>query len=213
MRAQRSARRHSLSELEGMALHDLCIVAINCGNAAEAETLAAAALDAYGVRSPRLPALAHDLAYLWLEQGCFDRALAVFEAVLPHLDRPADRVHVLADIARAAAGAKNEARFESAWTATVCILEDADAVEDAAQALVDLALGATMLQEWQRAEVAARRALQLATERNEGKVRLTAEAILDSIIRGRKLTVFVTGEGANLAGEELATAFLETLSL
>lgn len=211
-RAQRAARRHGHIELEGHALHDLCGIAITGGDAVEAEALAAAAMDAYGLRNPRLPALAHDLAYLWLEQGRFGRALAVFEAVLPHLDNPADRVHVFANIARAAAGAGRRERFEWAWAETLGMLEHAQAVEDAAQALVDAALGAALLREWERAGGAARQALQLATERNESKVRLTAEAILDSVNRRRLIRPETAVGSVYGSGEELATEFLERLS-
>lgn len=212
VRAQRTAHRHGLRELEGMALHDLCTIAIDSGESAEAEALAAAALGAYGIRNPRLPALAHDVAYLWLEQGRFVRALSVFEAVLPHMVRPADRVHTLADIARAAAGASRRERFEWAWSAAADALKNAEAIEEAAQALVDLAHGAAMLRDWERAYDTARQALQLATVRNEGKVRLTAESILD-LVKSRRTLRPESVARQDGVGEELATEFLERLAV
>jgi tetratricopeptide (TPR) repeat protein len=213
LRARRAARRHSLRHLEAMALHDLFVVAANTHEAAEAEAFAGAALEAYGPRHFRLPALAHDVAYFWLENGYFARALPVFQAVLPHFGRQADRVRVFADIARAAAGAGEEALFEGAWEEAVALAERPDAVEGTAQGLLDLAHGAAMLQQWGRAQEAATRALRLAGERNEAKVRLEAVAVLDSV-RRRSGTVAVRTAAAPQSprGDALASELVEHLS-
>lgn len=212
LRARRAARRHGLHAMEAMALHDLFVVAASTREEAEAETFAEAALQAYGPGHPGLPALAHDVAYFWLENGCPARALPVFQAVLPHIERPADRVRVLADIARAAAGARAEEAFEVASREALALVERPEAVEGAAQALLDIAHGAAMLRRWARAEDAASRALRIAGVRNEARVRLEAEAVLDSVQRRSRADVSRSPAGGETSrGDALAGELVEQL--
>ncbi|HLL83008.1 MAG TPA: tetratricopeptide repeat protein, partial [Longimicrobium sp.] len=142
IRALRAARRHSLRQIQGGALHDLFVIAAAAGNAGEAEKLARAAFEAYGADHPRLPVLAHDIAYLWVEQGHFGPALTVFEALLPHLRRHEDRMVGLANIVRAAAGAGERRRFDEAWDEVWDGLARNEHTENAAQVLLELAHGA-----------------------------------------------------------------------
>ncbi|HEX5870467.1 MAG TPA: hypothetical protein VFY65_08630, partial [Longimicrobium sp.] len=60
-------------------------------------------------------------------------------------------------------------------------------LENAATVMLELAHGAAMLGEHERAERAAERAAQVARERGESKVLLTAESILDQVRRTRGL--------------------------
>ena len=159
-----------------------------------------------------LPALAHDVAYFWLENGHFARALPVFEAVLPHIARSADRVRVLADVARAAAGAAREEVFTAAWEEAMREVERPDAEEGAAQALLDLAHGAAMLRSWGKAERAATRALAAAAERNESRVRLEAEAVLDSVRRRSAAALSPAAAPRSPRGDALAADLVEHLA-
>jgi tetratricopeptide (TPR) repeat protein len=213
LRARRTARRYGHRPTEGMALHDLFVIAKSTGQLAEADAFAASALRAYGPTHPRLPALAHDVAYAWLEQGYFARALPVFEAVLPRFAQPSERVRVLADIGRAAAGIDRADLFDRAWQQTTKLAARRDAAEGAAQAMLDLAHGAAMLGEWERAEEAAVRALEIATSRGQGKIRLTAESVLESVRRGRTVAPAAPPAApASTRADELAHAFVACLS-
>ena len=185
IRALRAARRHSLRQIQGGALHDLFVIAAGGGNAAEAEKLARAAFEAYGADHPRLPVLAHDIAYLWVEQGHFGPALTVFEALLPHLRRHEDRMVGLANIVRAAAGAGDRRRFDEAWDEVWDGLARNEHTENAAQVLLELAHGAAHAGEFERAERAADRSARAARERGEAKVLLSAEAVVESARRSR----------------------------
>jgi tetratricopeptide (TPR) repeat protein len=185
IRALRAARRHSLRQIQGGALHDLFVIAAAGAHAGEAERLARAAFEAYGADHPRLPVLAHDIAYLWVEQGHFSPALTVFEALLPHLRRHEDRMVGLANIVRAAAGVGDRLRFDEAWDEVWDGLARNDRTENAAQVLLELAHGATQLAEYERAERAADRAARTARERGEARVLLSAEAVVEAARRAR----------------------------
>jgi len=185
VRALRAARRHSLRAIQGSAQHDLFVLAAGSNQKDEAERYARGAFESYGPEHPRLPALANDLAYVWMERGHFGPALTVFEALLPHMQRQEDRLVCLANIVRAAAGTGERKLFEQMWDDVWDGLSRDDGTEKAAQVLLELAHGAAQLGETERAERAAERAVKTARDRGEAKTLLTAEAVLDSVRRGR----------------------------
>lgn len=208
-RCLRAAKRYSLHEMEGAALHNLYGVEVECGNASKAEEYAEAALDAYPRSSPGLLRLAHDVAYLWITQAHYRRALPVVREVLLHLTRPADRVIVLGDIARAAGGAGDTDSFERAWAEAWLLADGDSADEGSARALTGLAYGAVSLGELKRAERAATRAARIASIRAESKVMMAAEAII-GIVQA-EIAVEVNAGTATLSSERLAGRFVETL--
>lgn len=179
-RCLHAAERHQIPSLAGNALHDLAGIAIVAGDLRTANDCARRAILAYGPAHPQLPVLAHDLAYAWMEAGHYADALPVFEAALPCFPRE-QRVLVLADIARAAAGVGDPERFDRAWHETSRWIEQESAEDHVAQALLDLASGALFLRDWTRAEQAACGALEVAVRRSESRVRLSAEALLDTV--------------------------------
>ena len=185
LRALRSARRHSMRALHGSALHDLFVVAAQTRQPDEAERLAREAFELYGPEHPRLVHLAGDVAYFWMEHGRFAPALTVFQALVHHVPTHEDRVIALANLARAAAGAGDRRLFEETWDEVWDRMARANALESAATILLELARGAAMLGEHERAERAAERAAQVARERGEGRVRLSAESVLDQARRRR----------------------------
>jgi tetratricopeptide (TPR) repeat protein len=185
LRALRSARRHSLRQLHGSALHDLFVLAAQMGDPEQAERLARLAYDTYGPESQSLSFLASDVAYFWMERGRFAPALTVFHALVHHLHRHEDRVFAQANMVRAAAGAGERRLFEQTWDEVWDRMSRAQSLENAATVMLELAHGAAMLGEWERAERAAERAAQVARERGEGKVLLSAESVLDQVRRTR----------------------------
>ena len=208
LRALRGARRGGVRAEQAAALHDLFGVAIETGRVAEAERYAREATAAYGTKNPRVAAFAHDVAYFWMQQGHFARARSVFEAVLPLIEQPVERLFVEADLMRAAAGAGDR---DLAREMSDRVLQKADRPEHAAgapRALLEIGRGALQLHDLDLAERAATRAAAAAGERMEGKTRLAAESLLDAVRRARAAARPSTGEppAADRAGSADALA-------
>lgn len=214
MRCLRAAEKHELPVVAGEAAHDLFIVAAEMEKPGEAERWARMALRRYKVGHPRVAVLAHDIAFSWLEQGKFAQALRVFQAVLPYIAMPAERVLVLSSIARAAAESGARAEFEGRTREVEAMIGSAAATENGAQALLDLARGAIALQQWDLAERTAERAFAVAGQRGEGKVRLEAEEVVAAARKERRAETqgsTPTDEGAR-ALDQLADAVVAALA-
>ncbi len=181
IKAFRAARRHALGEVMGMALHDLFLIAVDTGDAIEAQRRARQAFRAYGPTHRRIPYLAHDVAVLWNREGQFGQALPVLQAMLPRFQAPDERLLVYANIARAAGGLRDVVAFEDAWAAADNLLILPQTASRKAQALLNLARGATGLSQWERAEAAAQEALEQATYRGESQIVFQAESVLLSV--------------------------------
>jgi len=187
IRGLRAARRHGLRDIVARAHHDLFVIAVDNATPAEALEHARAAFKAYGATHPRLPVLAHDLAYFWMQRGRFAQALSVFQGLHPHIVEPWERMQNTADLGRAAGGAGNRAVFDEAWDEFWSFTGDWYTRRTASQALLDMSRGAASLKDWARAERAATTARDVATRREEARVALEAEALLDSVSRKRNL--------------------------
>ncbi|HEU4556487.1 MAG TPA: tetratricopeptide repeat protein [Longimicrobium sp.] len=185
-RALRAAGRNSLHDIEGRALHDLFGIAVETGETAQAQELARGAYEAYGPHNPKLPALAHDVAYFWITQGYGDRALPVLKSLVRHSEEPGLRLALFGDIGRAAGTAGDREGFQSAWGDVAEMIAASPNLDTAARAWLDLAHGALSLGIWERAEDAAQRALEGATKRGDAKTRLTAEALVDAARRHQR---------------------------
>lgn len=217
VRAFRAAQRNSLHHLEGMALQDLFGVAVEAGRPDDAQQYARAAFEAYGPLNPALPRLAQDVAYWWVTQGQAAKALPVLRSVLARItdgDAP-DRMATLGSIARATGILGEREEFRAAWDAVYDLLDQTGADVRAAQGLLDTAHGASSLGLWDRAETAAREALNIAGRRSEGKVRLAAEALLESVRHHRAVEtrVLATREETRREADELVEDFIRTLAV
>ncbi|HEY0019340.1 MAG TPA: tetratricopeptide repeat protein [Longimicrobium sp.] len=212
-RAVRAAQRNSLHAIEGAALHDWFVVATEGDRTEEAQQLARAAFEAYGPHHPRIPMLAQDVAYWWTTQGYHGRALPVLRSTLPHFTQPHERLNPWGSIARAAGGIGDRAAFREAWDACYDLLPSMTAHDVTAQTLLDMALGAASLGIWDKAEQAAREALEIGSQRQEGRIRLTAEAVLDSVRHHRSVeTNRATARPEMVeAGDSLAAEFVRSL--
>lgn len=215
IRALRGARRGGMRAEQAAALHDLFRVEVTTGRLREAERYAEMALQAYGQKNPRVSALARDVAYSWMEQGCFERALPVFESVLPLVERPAERLLVQSNIARAAAGAGERNRFHEIAEDLLERLQERRFSDAEGRALTEIAQGAAFLNDWEMVERAANRALQVATGRSEGEIRVVAEALLDSASHRRLADGLAARERTRGVdqerSDELARALVTTL--
>jgi tetratricopeptide (TPR) repeat protein len=211
IRGLRAARRHALRDIQGRALHDLFAIAMETSPPAEAQELARLAYRAYGPRHPKLPALAHDVAYFWMGQGRFEPALEVFRAVLPHFHDPSERLLCAANIGRAAGATGDRASFDEAWEQVWAAQPEWDRLPWAPQALLELAHGASSLRDWVRAERAAESSRELGQRRGMGSVLMETESVLDAARRKRGLEPPAPSAGAAEDTQDLAAEFVRSL--
>lgn len=211
VRALRAARRHALRDVQGRALHDMFAIAMETRPPAEAQELARLAYRAYGPRHPKLPVLAHDVAYFWMGQGRFEPALEVFRAVMPHFHDPSERLMCAGNIGRASGATGDRAGFDAAWEQVWAAQPDWERLPWAPQALLELAHGASTLRDWARAERSAEAARDLGQRMARGAVVIEADAVLDAARRKRGLEqpLVATAEGEDT--QDLAADFVRSL--
>ena len=185
IRGLRAARRHAMRDIQARALHDLFTIAVETSPPAEAQELARLAFRAYGPRHPKLPALAHDVAYFWMGLGRFAPALDVFRAVQPHFADASEKLLSSGNLGRAAGGAGDRVAFEEAWEQVWSAAGEWDRLPAAGQALLEVAHGASSLRDWTRAEKAAEAARDLAQRRGLGQVVILSDTVLDAARRKR----------------------------
>jgi hypothetical protein len=112
-----------------------------------------------------------------------------------------------ANLARAAAGAGDRRLFEQSWEEVWDRMSRTQSLENAATVMLELAHGAAMLGEHERAERAAGRAVEVARERGEARVLLTAESVLDQVRRTRGVKARAAAEPAEPDTAEPAETF------
>lgn len=213
-RALRLARRHGVREVRAMALHDLHVIAFETDQFERAERYAYQAFRAYGPNHPRLPMLAHDVAGFWLMQGKFDRALEAFQAVLRLSTRQGEQLWVLGNVARAAGGAGRKEAFTNAWVQAWRMIDSQPVSVSTGPALLNMAHGAALLGDWERVEMASSLAVATAVRRQEGRVRVEAEILLEasrnrSMPDSGEVSFYPPREGD--IGEALAVRIVEAM--
>jgi hypothetical protein len=211
IRAYRAAKRHSLRNVLAGSLHNLFWTAVSSGQHDEAEALSRTTFEAYDPESPRVPAFAHDVAYFWVSRGQFAPALSVFQALLPHINVPTERLAILGSTARAAGGAGDRDRFDEVGPEIWKLIRGSEVGEQAAGVLTDLARGAASLGRWNEAEEAAKAAEELATEAGQAQVQITAQAILDAVRHERRFETNVQAAETTSSVDGLATDLVRTL--
>ena len=179
--ALRAARKHRLKEREGEVLHDLYVATWYMGATGEAEEYACAALEIYKTGHPRLPALAHDVAFSWVAQGHYGRALRILRELHGYFADPHEHIRVLASTARAAGGSGESAVFAEIADEIWFLSEQMGAGQGVAAALLELARGASSLEQWELAERSLAKAQDVAQARSEADVQTQAGEALDSI--------------------------------
>jgi tetratricopeptide (TPR) repeat protein len=214
IKALRSGKRKGLAQIVGRASHDLFVIATDTGRTEQAEHFARQAFRAYGTDNQALPALAHDIAYSWMNQGYFARALQVFDALLPLFSDIQHQLIVRANIIRSAGGAGDRERFRKIWNEAMKLTREPAAYPVVAESLLEMARGAASMGEWDRAEQVAERAIAVASERNEPKILVRGEGILESIRNGRSVEKAVAARSSRGAdvGDSLASEMVRSLS-
>jgi tetratricopeptide (TPR) repeat protein len=180
-RSQRIAHRHHERVLEGEIFHNLLAIAISAGDSARVEEYAREAFERYLPAHHRLPALAYDLAYFWMIRGHIHRAIKVFEQLLPHFPEPAQRIQVLAALARGAGKANDSVLFANVWGHAVQLIEQLRSAITLPHALLDLGLGAAHFGMHLEAAEIFREALQLGEARGQGSVVILADKYLAAV--------------------------------
>lgn len=215
IKALRAARRKGLGELLGLPLHDLFAIAVETNRFEQAQEYARGAFRSYGPAHPNLPRLAGDVAYFWMNQGRFERALPVLQALVPYFPQPVDQLRLNANITRAAGGAEDRESFRRAWNEALLLSRQLDENSTVSEALYEMGLGASSLGEWDRAEQVLRRAVEIAERRGENAILIRAETALEAVAAGRRVDI-QRSNAKKLAEREqgadtLAERFVESL--
>jgi tetratricopeptide (TPR) repeat protein len=215
LRGYRTSVRRRVRALQGVALHNLFVIATEMLDFGRGQQYALAAYRHYGPEHPRFPMLVHDVGLFWILQGCFSRATTVLESVLSRLDLPSDRVLVMANLARAAAGAGNRDVYERSYAESIALLPQAPSPERVAQVWINLARAAASAGDYARAQDAAQTAWQVAGPLHLGQIRLEVEALIGAIAAARAagevLLPHAPAEG-DACGEALAQDILRSLA-
>jgi tetratricopeptide (TPR) repeat protein len=208
LRCLNAAERHGLEDLQGATYHSLFVTEIETGAGPEADVLAERAFRALGPGHPTVPRLAYDVAYHWMLEGLCEEALRVGMTLERHFESPAERVLVLGLVARSAGGVGDRRVFAGA-RARLDALVAAGAEDAAARGLLGVAYGAASLSDWPLAEEYGDRALELATERREGRVVMAAEAALDFVRSRQAAPAPPECPGAASLADQLVAALAE----
>jgi tetratricopeptide (TPR) repeat protein len=113
--AQRISKRAGLRQRLPAIWRDLLLLAGAAEDVEKAERYCREALNTGGPADPGLPALARDMADIWIRHRHFARALRILRALLPHPDLPGERLRAAACRARAAGAVGDEQAFRQAW--------------------------------------------------------------------------------------------------
>ncbi len=179
---RRMAKLRGLRTLEGDALYDLAVMSFSFGDEKQGVDYARKALNAYGTGHIQIYHLAKDVAWFWMDHyGNFENAAQVFSALTEHVWDPPYRVLLFANLARAAAGARWVESFEGMWIEAWSLIRQQVTRQGHAAALVQLALGAGNLGQWERSAFAAAEALSVARERKESEAIIAAAAIVEAL--------------------------------
>lgn len=215
LRGYRTSVRRRVRPLQGVALHNLFAVATEMLDFGRGLQYALAAFQRYGPEHPRFPMLVHDVGLFWILQGCFSRATAVLQSVLPRFDLPTDKVLVLANLARAAAATGNRELYERSYADSLALLPQAPSPERTAQVWMNLARAAASAGDHDRAQSAAHTALEVAGRLHLGQIRLEVESLIAAIGAARAAgRVLLPNEpaGPDPSGEALAQNILQSLA-
>ncbi|HEX8904936.1 MAG TPA: hypothetical protein VF771_08865, partial [Longimicrobiaceae bacterium] len=182
----RAARRHGLIGPRGEALHGRLLLALQAGALEAAGEFARGAVRAYGKSFPRPPELMHDVAYLWVREGKYSRAIPTLRKLLPARLEPVERALTWAILARAAAGDGRRELYEEAWLEALAIIRQRPADgEKHLPALVEMAHASALFRDWSHAKQAVQLAMSLATPQTNRALAAQLQQLADENRRRR----------------------------
>lgn len=177
-RALRTARRWRLRELIGCAHHDLIAVWAEMGDLRRAYEHARNAQEHY--ESPTLLIrLAADVATLWARVGAPQRAIRIFETIVPHAPNEGLRAIWFAWLAFCAAACGLVEKYDKARELVFAAAAGSRDRWRNSEAAVIIAWSDLTLGEWERAAAAAHVALREGTRIGAAEVVLAAERARD----------------------------------
>jgi tetratricopeptide (TPR) repeat protein len=178
-KAARAALRAGRKSLAASCEHDLMRVAADNGRSESAINRAGRALDLYPLRHPRFPLFAYDVAWMFVTMGYFSSAVLVLRDVLPFVADDPERIRICGVLARCAAAVRDRITYTraSAEALRLAALDD----ERGPSTIYQLAEGARSLEEYDRAEALARRALAAADLREFGGLTSAITTLLDDL--------------------------------
>jgi tetratricopeptide (TPR) repeat protein len=179
--AVRRARRTGRTRRAAVAQHYLFALSADVGDVGRAVADARHALALYPLHDKRLPALAHDFAFLLIGQHCHRAALRLVDQLAGSVEGIFATGMLLGITARAAAGAGRPRRYRTAERAALNVAKIND--ECAGPILINLAEAARFAGRWDRVLVYARSALEIAHARADIQVERLALALLTTAER------------------------------
>jgi len=181
LRAARRAEHGSRRRRAAVALHFAFALAAETGHFRIAVRDANAALRNYPLHDERIPALAHDFAYLLIRNQHYGTALRLVDRLAERVDGVAAMGMLYGITARAAAGAGAESSYEAAAESALNIARIND--ECAGPVFVNLGEAARFWGQWEAAAGHAGRALAVAQRRADVEVERLAVELTRKIKR------------------------------
>lgn len=178
----RAAERIPSDVLMAETLHTMAGVLWRAGRRDKAKDTARRASQMYGTMHPRLPALAHDVACMRMEEGDVRGAIPVFRCALSTALDARDSIAPAVRLACAGALCRDKVAYNDGVTAALRMLEATGYGDDAAWALAELArIAAEHVGDFTFARAWALWALTLAKDRGEAEPEKVARLVLAAV--------------------------------
>jgi hypothetical protein len=177
--AATTAKRKGMRGKAAEAFHDAMYLSTMDAQFAKATIFARKAIHNYPFHHHRYPALGHDFALLLLYRGMYPFALSLLNSAVRKIASPAEQLVAWGTLARSAAGAGYQTRFEEA-TARVDQLVPTFS-QTASAGLYSVGEGARLLGNWEMAERYALAAEDAALKSGTTQIVTRSRALLESI--------------------------------
>jgi tetratricopeptide (TPR) repeat protein len=181
-KAARAAKRKDRRRLAAEANHDLMMVCAEIGDHDAVIKHASRAVHGYPDQNPRLPYLAHDLAFALIRRRLYSPARVLLSLLRKVIVRPGEEVLLYSTVAWAAAGAGRRDEFEAAEARVLANI--GVHTEHATAAFLHLAYGSRLAGDMERAASYAAQALSHARKRTDSLLEQEAEELIAEIAAG-----------------------------
>lgn len=174
--ALRTATGAGLARMAGLAHQYMMALTVPDGAYKEGLEHGIAAARYFADDDSKLIRLAIDIGAFASEHMHYGTALRLYEAALPFLGRPSDRLAGLANVGRAAAAIGEKRRFAEVW-AEFDRLSLSPPKLFYAESLIELAHGAVTLRYWRHASKMIQEAVRVAREQDNPRSLSAARAV------------------------------------